>query len=134
MRTQVKERGTGRAREGGIAFVEHDREHHAGRVPGPHAGEFLVGGYLDGGGVGPPGKLRIVLHDLGGPRGRMDVRLCVFGDGTGGLSALLDATGGDLSALLSPVASRDGLSRRLTELGLRDASDTPPRAVGTEAG
>jgi hypothetical protein len=117
---------------GGLAFIDHDRQRYADRVRLPHAGEFLVGGLLDHDGVGPLGELRIVLHELGDRRGRVDAQLCVFGDGTGALSALLDAAG-DLSALLSPVAGRAELSRRLLALGLRDASDIPLPAARTEA-
>lgn len=134
MRTQTQERAGGPGEGSGLAFIDHDRQRYADRVPLPHAGEFLVGEYLDDGGVGGLGELRIVLHELGDRRGRMDARLCVFGDGTGALSALLDAAAGDLSGLLAPVAGHAELSRRLAALGVRDASDTPLRPVGAEAG
>jgi hypothetical protein len=134
LRTQVQERAGEPGQGCGLAFIDHDRQRYADRVRLPHAGEFLVGGYLDDGGVGALGELRIVLRELGDRRGRMDAQLCVFGDGTGALSALLDAAAGDLSALLAPVARRAELSRRLTALGLRDVSDTPLRPGRTEAG
>jgi hypothetical protein len=134
LRTQVQERAGGTGKGCGLAFIDHDRQRYADRVRLPHAGEFLVGDYLDDGGVGVLGELRIVLHELGDRRGRLDARLCVFGDGTGALSVLLDAAAGDLSGILAPVAGRAELSRRLTALGVRDASDTPLRPAGTQAG
>jgi hypothetical protein len=119
-------KATQRQREEGgeeqpLAFVDHHRQDYAERVPVPHEGEFLIGDYLQGGGVGDLGEFKIVLHWLGASHGMLDPQLCVFGDGAEALEALLGLCG-DLSGLLAPVADHEEFSRRLLDLGLRDAS------------
>lgn len=108
-----------------LAFIDHHRQDYAERVPVPHDGEFLVGDYGDGGGVGPRGEFKIVLHYLGDKRGTLVPQLCVFGDGAAAFGVLLGLAGGDLARLLRPVAGRDEFSRRLLDLGVRDSSHTP---------
>jgi hypothetical protein len=110
---------------GGLAFVDHQRQHYAEVARSPAAGEILIGDYLEKGATGPLGEFRIVLHDLGDRRGRVHPQLCVFGDGTAALALLLAVLGPDLSGLLAPVADHEEMSRRLVGLGLRDRSDTP---------
>lgn len=113
--------------EGGrrpLAFIDHHRQNYAGRVPVPCEGDFMIGDYLEDGGVGPRGEFKIVLHWLGAGHGMLDPQLCVFGDGAGALEELL-GFGGGLAGLLGPVADHEEFSRRLLELGLRDVSHTP---------
>jgi hypothetical protein len=110
---------------GGLAFVDHQRRHHAEVFRSPDAGEILIGDYFEEGGTGPLGEFRIVLHDLGDRRGRLHPQLCVFGDGTAALALLLAVLGPDLSGLLYPVVDHEEMSRRLVGLGLRDRSETP---------
>ncbi len=126
MSTQVEAGGAGaQGAVGGdvLAFVDHHRRRYAEKVRLPNEGEILVGQYVEGGGTGPLGEFRIVLHDLGDRRGRLDLQLCVFGDGAGALAHLVAV--GDLAGLLTPVADHLELSRRLLALGLRDVSDSP---------
>jgi hypothetical protein len=108
---------------GGLSFIDHDRQRYAEKVRLPGAGEILIGEYIEGGGTGPLGEFRIVLRDLGDRGGRLHPQLCLFGDGTRALEALLGLEGADLSALLAPVSGPVGLSRRLEALGLHDRSD-----------
>jgi hypothetical protein len=108
---------------GRLAFIDHARQRYAEKVRLPNEGEILIGEYLEGGGTGPLGEFRIVLHDLGDRRGRLHPQLCIFGDGTAALDALLGLDDADLGALLLPVAGHEDLSRRLLALGVRDASD-----------
>lgn len=127
----VTQRARGREEQGGdeggrrpLAFIDHNRQGYAGHVPVPCEGDFMIGDYLEAGGVGPLGEFKIALHWLGTRHGMLDPQLCVFGDGAGALKELLGLVG-DLSALLGPVADHEEFSRRLLELGLRDASHTP---------
>jgi hypothetical protein len=135
MRTQPD----GRAKPGhggsvdGLSFLDHDRQRYAAKVRLPNEGELLVGEYLEGGGTGPLGELRIALHDLGDRGGLLSPQLCVFGDGAAALDALLGLEGADLAALLAPVAGHEAMSRRLLALGVRDRSDAP-LGRGPEAG
>jgi hypothetical protein len=108
---------------GQLAFKDHARQRYAEKVRLPNEGEILIGEYLEGGGTGPLGEFRIVLHDLGDRGGRLHPQLCLFGDGTAALDALLGLDNADLGALLLPVAGHEDLSRRLLALGVRDASD-----------
>jgi len=105
-----------------LAFIDHHRQDYAELVSVPHEGEFLIGDYLEGGGVGDLGEFKIALHWLGSRHGMLDPQLCVFGDGSQALEVLLGLFG-DLSGLLAPVADHEEFTRRLLELGLRDASD-----------
>jgi hypothetical protein len=109
----------------GLSFVDHDRQRYAAKVRLPHEGEILVGDYLEGGGTGVLGEFRIVLHDLGHKAGLLQPQLCVFDDGAAALAAFLGVEGAGLAALLAPIEGHEALSRRLTALGLPDASDTP---------
>jgi hypothetical protein len=122
-------KATGRQGEGGeeqaLAFIDHHRQDYAERVPVPHEGEFLIGDYGDGGGVGALGEFKVALHYLGDRRGMLIPQLCVFGDGAGAFRVLLGLAGGDLARLLRPVEGRDAFSRRLLDLGIRDGSHTP---------
>lgn len=108
-----------------LAFIDHDRQRYAERVPVPCEAEFLIGDYLDSGGVGELGELKIQLHYLGDRRGRLVAQLCVFGDGAGALAALFALADGDLGGLLSLVNDHREFSHRLLDLGLRDASHSP---------
>jgi hypothetical protein len=109
----------------GLSFIDHDRQRYSAKVRLPQAGEILVGDYLEGGGTGTLGEFRIALHDLGHRGGLLQPQLCLFDDGAAALAALLGLEDAALAALLAPVAGHEALSRRLTALGLRDASDTP---------
>lgn len=113
--------GGGRA----LAFIDHDRQRYADRVTVPCEGEFLIGDYLDGGGVGGLGEFKIQLHHLDDRRGTLDPQLCVFGEGARACAVLVDLAGGDLGRILGPVFSREEFSSRLLGFGLRDASDVP---------
>lgn len=132
----VTQREKGSEKQGGdeggrrpLAFIDHHRQDYAGHVPVPCEGDFMIGDYLEAGGLGPLGEFKIVLHWLGARHGILDPQLRVFGDGAGALQELLGLVG-DLSALLGPVAGHEEFSRRLLELGLRDASHTPLAEVG----
>jgi hypothetical protein len=114
-----------RAKRPGLAFIDHDRQDYADRVAVPCDGDFLIGDYQDGGGVGQLGEFKIQLHYLGDRNGMLPAQLCVFGDGAAAFAVLLDLAGGDLGRLLSPVINSEEFSRRLLDLGLRDASHTP---------
>ncbi len=123
---QRKGAGGRRGEEGdGLSFIDHDRQRYAAKVRLGNQGEILIGDHRKGGGVGPLGEFRIVLHDLGDRGGRLHPQLCVFGDGAAALGVLLGREGADLAALLAPAAGHEALSRRLLALGLPDASDTP---------
>jgi hypothetical protein len=129
MSTRVEAGSTGAQRTTGgevLAFVDHDRQRYAAKVRLPNEGEILVGQYIEGGGTGPLGEFRIVLHDLDSRSGLLDPQLCVFGDGAAALTALLASDGVDLRGLLAPVRDHLDLSRRLAALGMRDASDLSP--------
>lgn len=120
----------GRAEKRPLAFIDHHRQDYAEQVSVPCEGEFLIGDYRDEDGgvlVGELGEFKVQLHHLGDRRGTLDAQLCVFGDGVGALAVLFDLAGGDLGGLLSPVGDRDEFSRRLLDLGLRDASHAPLR-------
>jgi hypothetical protein len=124
-----QEKATRRHGEGGeeqaLAFIDHHRQDYAEQVPVLYEGEFLIGDYADGGGVGALGEFKVVLHYLGDRRGMLVPQLCVFGDGSAAFAVLLGLAGGDLARLLRPVPGRDEFSRRLLDLGIRDASHTP---------
>lgn len=110
-----------------LAFIDHERQDYADRVPVPCGGEFLIGDYRDEDGgvlVGELGELKIQLHNLGDRYGTLEPQLCVFGDGAEALSVLLDLAGGDLTRLLRPLGSHEEFSPRLLDLGLRDTSHT----------
>ncbi|HWB69444.1 MAG TPA: hypothetical protein VG518_05660 [Solirubrobacterales bacterium] len=107
-----------------LAFIDHQRQDYAEHVPVSGEGEFLIGDYLKDGGVGERGGFRVALHWLGSRHGLLDPQLCVLGDGAGALEELLGLLGG-LTGLLEPVADHGEFSRRLLELGLRDASNKP---------
>lgn len=113
--------GDGRA----LAFIDHHRQHYADCVTVPCEGEFLIGDYLDGGGVGELGELKIQLHHLDNRRGTLEPQLCVFGEGARACAVLVDLAGGGLGRILNPVFSREEFSSRLLAFGLRDASDAP---------
>lgn len=115
----------GDGEEEALAFIDHHRQDYAEQVSVPSEGEFLIGDYGDGGGVGTLGEFKVVLHYLGDRRGMLVPQLCVFGDGAVAFAVLLELAGGDLARLLRPVAGRDEFSRRLLKLGLRDGSHTP---------
>jgi hypothetical protein len=117
------DRGGEAAGVGRLAFIDHERQRYAEKVRLPNEAELLVGEYLDGGGTGPLGEFRIVLHDLGDSGGLLHPQLCLFGDGAAALDALLGLDEADLGTLLLPVAGHEALSRRLLALGVRDASD-----------
>lgn len=117
--------GGGGGEEQPLAFIDHHRQDYAEQVPVPHDGEFLIGDYGDGGGVGALGEFKVVLHYLGDRRGMLVPQLCVFGDGAAAFAVLLDLAGGDLARLLRPVEGRDEFSRRLLDLGVRDGSHMP---------
>lgn len=120
----IEEQGGDEGRRRPLAFIDHQRQDYAERVPVSGEGEFLIGDYLEGGGVGTIGAFKISLHWLGARYGMLDARLSVFGDGAGALKEMLGLVG-DLAGVLGPVADHEEFSRRLLELGLRDASDTP---------
>lgn len=124
-----QEKATQGQGEGGeeqpLTFIDHHRQDYAEQVPVSHEGEFLIGDYGDDQGVGELGEFKVVLHYLGDKRGMLVPQLCVFGDGSAAFAVLLVLAGGDLARLLRPVAGRDGFSRRLLDLGIRNASHTP---------
>ena len=63
-----------------LAFIDHHRQDYAEQVPVPHEGEFLIGDYGDGGGVGALGEFKVVLHYLGDKaRDEFSRRLLDFG-------------------------------------------------------
>lgn len=109
-----------------LAFIDHHRQHYADRVTVPCDGEFLIGDYLSGGGVGGLGEFKVQLHHLDDRRGMLDPQLCVFGDGARACAVLVDLADGHLGRVLRPVASREEFSSRLLAFGLRDASDVLP--------
>lgn len=114
--------------EQALAFIDHHRQDYAGKVPMPHEGEFLIGDYRDDRGgflVGELGEFKVLLHQLDHRRGLLEPQLCVFGDGAAAFAVLLGLADGDLAQLLRPVAGRDEFSRRLLDLGIRDASHKP---------
>jgi hypothetical protein len=119
-------RGGGPGEGRTLAFVDHHRQRYADRVTVPCEGEFLIGDYLDGGGVGELGEFKIQLHYLDDRRGALDPQLCVFGDGARAFEALVDLAEGDIGRVLRPVSGREEFSSRLAAFGLRDASDVPP--------
>jgi len=121
----TRRHGGGDGEEHSLAFIDHHRQDYAERVPVPHDGEFLIGDYREGEGVGAGGEFKVVLHYLGDSRGMLVPQLCVFGDGAAAVAVLLELAGGDLARLLRPVEGRDEFSQRLLDLGLRDASHTP---------
>jgi len=115
-------RGEGRA----LSFIDHHRQRYAERVQVPCDAEFLIGDFEDGRGIGDLGEFKVELHYLGERRGMLHPRLCVFGDATGALAALLDLADGDLGSVLRPVRSREEFSSRLVAFGLHDVSGEPP--------
>ena len=110
---------------GALAFFDQHRQNYAEKVRPAGAGDFFIGEYMAEGTVGTLGQFRIVLHELGDRSARLDPQLCVFGDGTGALAALLSDLGPDLAALLAPVGDHVEFSLRLLALGIADRSDRP---------
>lgn len=109
-----------------LAFIDHHRQRYADRVTVPCEGEFLIGDYSDGGGIGELGGFKIQLQRLDNRHGMLDPQLCVFGDGARACAVLVRLADGDLGRILRPVRSREEFSVRLLAFGLRDASDVPP--------
>jgi hypothetical protein len=119
------DRATERRGVGALTFSDQHRQDYSQKVRPQAAGEFFVGECTDEGTVGPLGEFRIVLHELGDRRGRLDPQLCVFDEGVGALSVLLSDADFDLGAFLAPVSDHIEFSRRLLALGIGDRSDRP---------
>jgi hypothetical protein len=115
-----------------LRFIDHHRQHYAGKVPIAEAGEFIIGSYHEDGSLDEDGEFRVTLHALGAHRDRwaLTPRLEAFGDGNGALQRALDA---GLLEALGPVAGREEFAQRLLALGILDRSDNPLPGTGTEA-
>lgn len=107
--------------EGRLGFYDYHRQRNAERNPIAEAGEFVIGDYPAGSGVGPGGEFKVKLIELAnGGRWAICPRLEAFGEGTDALRQAIDA--GLLDAL-APVASREEFGQRLIALGFVDRSD-----------
>ena len=107
-----------------LRFIDHHRQHYAGRVPIAESGEFIIGSYHQDGSLDEDGEFRVTLHALGSRRDgwALSPRLEAFGDGNGALRRAIDA---GLLEALGPVAGREEFARRLLALGILDRSDNP---------
>jgi hypothetical protein len=121
-----------------LSFYDHQRQSYAGNVPLREAGEFMIGGYEDEGGVDERGEFAVVLHrfsetnvhDFTGPNipaATLSPQIQAFDDSFGALRecialGLLDALE---SATIYTAADLTGI---LTDLGLRDRSHNPVEA------
>lgn len=102
-----------------LSFIDHSRMAYANMVrPRGDGGDFIIGDHR--------GEFMIELHYL-------DERFCspkltCFSDGVDALKSLLvtlRTKGKGLDWLLADVKHSADFSRRLIELGLRDASEKP---------
>lgn len=96
-----------------------------------HVGEFMVGDYVQGGGVDKRGELMLMLYRFSSGDGvfmaerrdpLLSIQICAFDDALGTLRAL------DQMRVLDKIKraelrSRDDLARLLVNCGLRDRSD-----------
>jgi hypothetical protein len=108
-----------------LSFYDYARQTYADGSPPREAGEFMIGGYVRGGGVDKRGEFMIVLHDLGaGHRYGLTPQLRVFDDAYGALREATEA--GLLDALESAtIRTPDDLTAILVGLGFRDRSHRP---------
>lgn len=109
--------------EGRLGFYDLQRQRYAEANPVREAGEFQIGDYSDGSGVGPAGEFKVTLIELGnGGRWGLYPHLEVFGDGK---TALRDAIDAGILDILGPVAGPEQFARRLIAIGIVDRSDAP---------
>lgn len=114
-----------------LRFIDHHRQHYAGKVPIAEAAEFIIGSYHEDGSLDEDGEFRVTLHALGAHRDRwaLTPRLEAFGDGNRALRRAIDA---GLLEALGPVTGREAFARRLLALGVLDRSDNPLPGAGAE--
>lgn len=113
-----------------LRFIDHHRQRYAGKVPIAEAGEFIIGSYMEDGGLDEDGEFKITLIELTiGRRWALHPHLEAFGDGNGALRRAIEA--GLLDAL-RPVGSREEFARRLLAIGMVDGSDEPLPGDGPE--
>jgi hypothetical protein len=106
-----------------LSFYDYARMTYAAGIPAREAGEFMVGGYVRGGGCDKRGEFLIVLYDLSSGRG-LSPQLRVFDDGYGALREATEA--GLLDALeRATICTPDDLTAVLVGLGFRDRSHKP---------
>jgi hypothetical protein len=117
-----------------LSFYDYARMTYAADgIPPREAGEFMIGGYVRGGGCDERGEFLIVLHRFGHldtpfglevPGKALSPQLRVFDDGYG---ALLEAMGAGLLDALKgeTVRTPADLTTILVGLGFRDRSHKP---------
>jgi hypothetical protein len=109
--------------EGRLGFYDLQRQRYVEANPVREAGEFQIGDYSNGSGVGPAGEFKVTLIELGdGGHWGLYPHLEVFDDGK---AALRDAIEAGILDILSPVPSREQFARRLIAIGIVDRSDAP---------
>lgn len=117
--------------EGRLGFYDLHRQRYAHANPVREAGEFLIGDYGEGGGVGKDGEFKVTLIELAnGGRWGLYPHLEAFGDGK---EALRDAIDAGILDVLGPAASSEEFARRLIAIGIVDRSDAPLRGDGEAA-